>query len=446
MPTPRVAYICSQELAQISSLLPSNRNRSALVHTLASSFGLLKNEICTVVRPQKAGRKELERYHEAGYLDYILQPHRDENNETHSETASGFGLEDDCAPFPRLDEYVLLIAGATLTAAQALQTGRFDVAICWDGGRHHAHRSHAAGFCYVADCVLCILQLKKSAPGRKGRPRVMYLDLDLHHGDGVAEAFTSRSVDEVEDELEPEGPEQEKLAPSNVLTLSIHHYSAGFYPHSTLGSLTTPWTSDPFSLSVPLARGTSAGTYARIWGTVERVAGAFFSWSTSGIEPASNQPAPSEPAADQPVSDEPAPTPVPAYLIVQCGVDGLAGDPYAMWNWDIDAEREGSMGWCVSRIMGWVKERGVKVVFLGGGGYDSPNAARAWTYLTSILAGSPLVVSADIPDHGAFLQYKPSFTLDVPAGNMPDENTESDLARIESSFNILVQRIQRAQT
>lgn len=68
------------------------------------------------------------------------------------------------------------------------------------GGRHHAHRSHAAGFCYVADCVLCILQLKRSTPGGKGRPRVMYLDLDLHHGDGVAEAFTSRSVDEVEDE------------------------------------------------------------------------------------------------------------------------------------------------------------------------------------------------------------------------------------------------------
>jgi acetoin utilization deacetylase AcuC-like enzyme len=55
-------------------------------------------------------------------------------------------------------------------------------------------------------------------------------------------------------------------------------------------------------------------------------------------------------------------------LIVQCGVDGLAGDPYAMWNWDVDAEREGTVGWCVQRVMKWVATgTGLKVVFLGGG-------------------------------------------------------------------------------
>lgn len=155
---------------------------------------------------------------------------------------------------------------------------------------------------------------------------------------------------------------EEKLTPSNVLTLSIHHHSPGFYPHSALGSLTTPSTSDPFSLSIPLARGTSAETYARIWRTVERIAGAFFSWNANPAAPDSNAP-----AADQPGPEEPAPTLAPTYLIVQCGVDGLAGDPYATWNWDIDVEREGSMGWCVSRIMEWVRERKVKAVFLGGG-------------------------------------------------------------------------------
>ena len=71
---PRVAYILSQELAQTSSLLPSNRNRSALVHTLANAYGLLKPESrkCVVIRPRRAERKDLERYHEKGYLGMIL--------------------------------------------------------------------------------------------------------------------------------------------------------------------------------------------------------------------------------------------------------------------------------------------------------------------------------------------------------------------------------------
>ncbi|KAG8694802.1 hypothetical protein FRC08_008249 [Ceratobasidium sp. 394] len=428
-PTPRVAYICSQELAQTSSLLPSNRNRSALVHTLANAYGLLKpeNGRCLVVRPRRAERKDLERYHEKAYLDYVLQAHDDSEDEVRRETDTVFGLEDDCPVFPRLDDYIALVAGATLTAAQAVQSGRFDVAICWDGGRHHAHKAHAAGFCYVADCVLCILHLKRAVPGVT-RPRVMYLDLDLHHGDGVAEAFTSRSVNEEEEE--PSKNERDDVSSSTVLTLSIHHHAPGFYPHSALGSLTRAHTADPFALSIPLGRGASAGSFARVWRLVERVAVAFFGWSS--VE-----------SVDMEVDAGAG----PAYVVVQCGVDGLAGDPHAIWNWDVDVEREGSMGWCVQEIMRWVKDKaGLKAAFLGGGGYNHPNAARAWSYLTSIITGDPLSIHADIPDHAAFLQYAPSFTLDVPVGNMRDENTDRELGHIESTFEVLISRIQRAQS
>ncbi|KAG8760139.1 hypothetical protein FRC12_009613 [Ceratobasidium sp. 428] len=441
--TPRVAYICSQELAQTSSLLPSNRNRSGLVHTLASAYGILKPESgrCVVVRPRKADRKELERYHERGYLDYVSKPYEElqDVDEEKWKTATGFGLEDDCPAFPGLDEYISLIAGATLTAAQAVQSGRFDVAICWDGGRHHAHKAHAAGFCYVADCVLCILKLKRSIPGGSsgGRPRVMYLDLDLHHGDGVAEAFRSRSVDDDEGEGAEELSDQGDIPPSTVLTLSIHHHAAGFYPHSALGSLTRTYTADPFALSIPLGRGTGAESMGRVWKVVEGVAGAFFGWNRVGEGEG-------EVMGEGEGKEEAGGL---AYVVVQCGVDGLAGDPHAVWNWDVDVEREGALGWCVERVMRWVRERdGVKVVFLGGGGYNHPNVARAWTYLTSIITGDPLSIHADIPDHAAFLQYAPSFTLDVPAGNMRDENTDQELGAIESTFEVLIRRIQRAQS
>jgi histone deacetylase 1/2 len=58
-----------------------------------------------------------------------------------------------------------------------------DVVINWAGGLHHAKKSEASGFCYVNDCVLAILELLKQ------HQRVLYIDIDIHHGDGVEEAF-----------------------------------------------------------------------------------------------------------------------------------------------------------------------------------------------------------------------------------------------------------------
>jgi acetoin utilization deacetylase AcuC-like enzyme len=58
-----------------------------------------------------------------------------------------------------------------------------DIAINWAGGLHHAKKKEASGFCYVNDIVLCILELLKFYP------RVIYIDVDVHHGDGVEEAF-----------------------------------------------------------------------------------------------------------------------------------------------------------------------------------------------------------------------------------------------------------------
>jgi histone deacetylase 8 len=182
----------------------------------------------------------------------------------------------------------------------------------------------------------------------------MYIDVDLHHGDGVAGAFANKS-------------RSRRIFPQ-VLTLSVHHTAPGFYPAGPLAGATPVDTSDPFTLSVPLNAGASAATFARIWSGVEKIRGSF----------------------------------APEYVVVQCGVDGLAGDPCAKWNWCIDRQIEGSLGWCVERILQW----NCGTLLLGGGmylrsprtpvstcgvvlsgtpgGYNSQNAARAWNYLTSI--------------------------------------------------------------
>jgi hypothetical protein len=156
----------------------------------------------------------------------------------------------------------------------------------------------------------------------------MYIDLDLHHGDGVVGAFANKL-------------RSRRIIPQ-VLTLSIHHTAPGFYPAGPLTDLTPEDTSDPFTLSIPLKAGTSAATFAQIWTAVEKIWASF----------------------------------TPDYVIVQCGVDGLAGDPCAKWNWCIDRQIEGSLGWCVERILQW----NCGTLLLGGGMFlrylRSPKSAR----------------------------------------------------------------------
>jgi histone deacetylase 1/2 len=72
---------------------------------------------------------------------------------------------------------------STTAAAKRISSGAADIAINWAGGLHHAKKREASGFCYVNDIVLGILELLRTVP------RVLYVDIDCHHGDGVEEAF-----------------------------------------------------------------------------------------------------------------------------------------------------------------------------------------------------------------------------------------------------------------
>ncbi|KAH9177824.1 Arginase/deacetylase [Lactarius sanguifluus] len=387
-----IVYVASENLAKSSSLLPSNRNRSAFVHALVTSLGLFRRSAhshplpshqLTVLRPNPASALELASYHDRSYIDALLA------NPPGPDPASckEFGLEDDCAPFPGLREYVLGVGGASLTAARELAEGRCDIAICWDGGRHHAHKSKASGFCYVNDCVLALLVLRRAPPpslsssisnqARK-KSRIMYLDLDVHYGDGVAAAFRGAG------------------ARGQVLTLSVHYAARGFFPPSEHSALPDPSSDlfDPFALSLPLHAGASCATFMRVWQAVDRILAAF----------------------------------APDYLVLQCGVDGLAGDPIGAWNWSLGGE--GGLAWFVQRIL----DSSAKVLLLGGGGYSPTNTARAWALLTSIACRAPLALDTPIPTHAAFPMYAPSFTLDVPAGNLRDENSDDYLTEIATVF------------
>lgn len=192
--------------------------------------------------------------------------------------------------------------------------------------------------------------LSKSAQTR--RPRVMYLDLDIHEGDGVHQAFLSPShFPPSPSALSSSSTRKAKKPPRppQVLTLSIHHHALTFFPpHRPFSSLPDRNTPHPFTLSVPLHAYPSPLTYAAIWPSVEKVKEAFD----------------------------------PDYVVLQLGVDGLPGDRVGQYGaWAITGE--GGVGWCLDQVRRW----GLKVVVTGGGGYDHANAARAWAMATSILVG-----------------------------------------------------------
>ena len=287
--------------------------------------------------------------------------------------------------------------------------------------RHHAHKSLASGFCYVNDCVLALLVLRRASPAPslslnpgnlRKKSRVMYLDLDVHYGDGVAAAFRGAG------------------ARGQVLTLSIHHSGHGFFPASEYSALPdiSSASFDPFALSLPLLAGASCATFARVWRIVDRVLEAF----------------------------------APDYIVLQCGVDGLAEDPVGTWNWALGGE--GGLAWCVQRVL----DSPAKVLLLGGGTilvrlthFMTPHmpsrwvqpfqhrscvgvahiscGAFAWQGLLLSLTradqcGIPLSLDTPIPNHAGFSIYAPSFILDVPPSNVHDENTQGYLTKVDAIF------------
>ncbi|OCF32978.1 hypothetical protein I316_05316 [Kwoniella heveanensis BCC8398] len=380
---------------------------------------------------ERLGTKEcLLKYHDTAYVEALLNhrgsspPARNPTNPASPSSSSKetqprryprtdpFNLSHDNPPFPSLPRYISYVASATSTACRLLVKDKVDIALCWDGGRHHAKRKEAGGFCYVNDLVMGCLLLSREGripvPQKEGEeatrqrtrpPRILYLDLDLHYSDGVSSAFASPT-------RYPYPLQKGKAVPRppSVLTLSVHHSSPIFFPPPSPPSLLPePDTPNPFSLSLPLAAYPSASTYKGVW--------------QDCIEPIGQ-------AWD------------PDFVVLQLGVDGLPGDRVGQYgNWAV--EGEGGMKWCVSQLMKWDK----KTCITGGGGYHHANAARAWAGVTASLLGRETDSDTAIPHHDHFEAYEPSFTMEVPAGHMRDENTAKDLDKARDVYKTISQRI-----
>jgi acetoin utilization deacetylase AcuC-like enzyme len=156
------------------------------------------------MRAPPATLEELRRVHSADYIDAVrsLELSADSHRAAH---ASEWGLgPGDTPAFEGMHEAASLIAGGTLHAVRAVLDAQCAHAFNPAGGMHHAQRDRASGFCIYNDAAVAI-----AAALAERNARVLYLDFDAHHGDGVQAAF---------------------YAEPRVLTLSLHETGRRLFP------------------------------------------------------------------------------------------------------------------------------------------------------------------------------------------------------------------------
>ena len=181
-------------------------HRVRMAHALCLRYGL--HNLLELYTPVPASPSAMAAFHDPAYLDFLTRvtpagvkaasggaaaaaaasaaPAHGVPLPPPSVTASEhtrYAVCDECPAFEGLATYSSIVAGGSIGGAVKLNHGLADVAINWAGGLHHAKKGEASGFCYVNDIVLAILELLKY------HARVLYVDIDIHHGDGVEEAF-----------------------------------------------------------------------------------------------------------------------------------------------------------------------------------------------------------------------------------------------------------------
>jgi histone deacetylase 1/2 len=163
---------------------PWRPHRSTLVHSLVSGYDL--NDKMVIHRPRPRTYEELTMFHADDYISFMRTATPNHSHELMQQLKRfnmGAPGESDCPVFDGMYEYFALLSGGSVDGAALLAAGKADIAFNWAGGMHHAKKAEASGFCYVNDIVLAILELLKTYK------RVLYVDIDIHHGDGVEEAF-----------------------------------------------------------------------------------------------------------------------------------------------------------------------------------------------------------------------------------------------------------------
>ncbi|MEU0478634.1 acetoin utilization protein AcuC [Streptosporangium sp. NPDC006013] len=277
------------DLVEMSGCAPATDDELALVHK--------RDYIEAVKRVSATGRRDL---------------------------ACGLGTEDNPA-FVGVHEASALITGASLAAARAVWTGEVEHAVNVAGGLHHAMPALASGFCVYNDPGVAIAWLLA-----QGASRVAYVDVDVHHGDGVQAMFYD----------DP-----------RVLTISLHESPRTLFPGTGFPNESG---AEGTAVNVALPAGCGDSDWLRAFHAV--------------VPPLLREFA-------------------PEVLVTQHGCDSHALDPLANLMLSLDGQR---MAYAALHELAH-ETAGGRWVVTGGGGYELVQVVpRAWTHLIAEVAGHPL--------------------------------------------------------
>ncbi|KAF9074411.1 hypothetical protein BDP27DRAFT_1317041 [Rhodocollybia butyracea] len=303
----RVSYYYDPDVGSYTYGLghPMKPHRILMTHELLSAYTnspshapnlLLTNPLFTSLRPPRASAHQMTHFHTDEYIHFLSRV-TPETVEELTGRGTQFLVGDDNPAFEGVWEFNTISAGGSIGCASRINSGHADIAINWAGGLHHAKKREASGFCYINDIVLCTLDLLRTFP------RVLYIDIDCHHGDGVEEAFYTTD---------------------RVMTVSFHKYGE-YFPGTGTQEDRGRGRGHGYALNIPLKDGMSDATFQSIFDPIiSRVMEVFR----------------------------------PSVVVLQCGADSLSGDKLGCFNLTMEGHAH-----CTT----FVRRFGVPMVFIGRG-------------------------------------------------------------------------------
>ncbi|HEX6923968.1 MAG TPA: acetoin utilization protein AcuC [Longimicrobiaceae bacterium] len=213
---------------------PFNPKRLELTVSLIEELGLLDAPSLRMVEPRMAADEELLRVHDAEFIEAVKRLGKAQDVRDEEGWRWGLGTEDNPI-FPGMHEATATIVGGTLRCAEMVMSGEVRRAFNVAGGLHHAHRDRASGFCIYDDLAAAIAWIRERYDAR-----VLYIDYDAHHGDGVQGIF---------------------YADPNVLTLSIHESGRYLFPGTGFVDELGEGDGYGYSLNLPLEPHTSDASW-----------------------------------------------------------------------------------------------------------------------------------------------------------------------------------------
>jgi len=266
----------------------------------------------TTLEPHRAERSLIEMFHTAEYVSKVYEK---------SKTGHGHLDHGDTPAFKGVYESASYVVGSVIEATDRLLANEFKHAFIPIAGLHHASRTCAAGFCAFNDCGVVIEYLKS-----KGLTKILYVDIDAHHGDGVYYSFEDDPA---------------------LIFVDIHEDGQYIYPGTGSANETGTGPAKGYKLNIPMPPGTDDKAFLEAWSQAEKFIDKF----------------------------------EPEFILLQCGADSLEGDPITHMKCSADAHGHTTRS-LVNIANKYANDR---LLVMGGGGYNHDNIAAAWSRVVAEL-------------------------------------------------------------